>query len=54
MSAYFRLPRPVFRISVFRYHKVLFCPPNIDNVLFNGEYTNINIDAQYNEMHVLL
>ena len=46
MSAYFRLPRPVFRISVFRYRKVSFYPPNIDNVLIYGVYTKGQLDSE--------
>ena len=33
--------------SVFRYCKVSFYPPNIDTVLFYGQYTNIDTDPQY-------
>ena len=38
---------PVISKSVFRYCKVLFYPPNIDTVLFYGQYTNIDTDPQY-------
>ena len=31
---------PVFSISVFRYHKVSFYSPNIDNVSFYGKYAD--------------
>ena len=33
--------------SVFRYFKVSLYPPNIDTILFYGQYTNIDTDPQY-------
>ena len=42
---------PVFSKSVFRYCKVSFYPPNIDIVLFYWKYTDIDIDAQYQEIY---
>lgn len=42
---------PVFSKSVFRYCKVSFYPPNIDIVLFSRKYTDIDIDAQYQEIY---
>ena len=37
--------------SVFRYCKISFYSPNIGIVLFYGKYTNIDIDAQYQEIY---
>ena len=39
--------KAVISKSVFRYCKVSFYPPNIDTVLFYGQYTNIDTDPQY-------
>ena len=43
----------VFSKTVFRYCKVSFYPLNIGILyFFSGKYTNIDIDAQYQEIYI--